>query len=166
MSCDLLKQTVESVLEAHGFLKEFNSSLQRPSVADEDSIWSIEIRPKEGISSFSKPLIIATEITASQNGPSKDKLRVKVVRLAHSWADVWDVAYEPLYEFVVNGSQWIPANRYNSNQGGLVVFCSEAQINAAVMETNEWAEVLKERGYADISQAYASRLSGLVVQSE
>ncbi|KAJ3075754.1 hypothetical protein HDU98_006992 [Podochytrium sp. JEL0797] len=153
-----LRATIFEILQRHGYYAEFISALQKPLPAEDcDDIWSIEIFPREGMSKFSKPLIIATEAT----------VKCTVVRLAHSWADVWDITYDPLYEFRILSTpntdpstwEWIPENRYSTHQGGFVVLSSDALKKEAVAYSRDWALDLQEREYANVGQAVVKRLS-------
>ncbi|KAI9346918.1 hypothetical protein BDR26DRAFT_1005052 [Obelidium mucronatum] len=169
MSHQQLRDTIFTLLDNHGFYKEFMNVLSKPlpvaSAQKEpvDDIWSIEIHPREGICKFSKPLIIASEGTET----------CRVVRLAHSWADVWDITYDPLYEFRLSRNSqhpstwdWIPVNRYSTHQDGFTVFETEAQIQEAIAYSKEWAVVLMDRGYGETNQAQIKRLSDpYIIQS-
>ncbi|ORY47653.1 hypothetical protein BCR33DRAFT_714754 [Rhizoclosmatium globosum] len=158
-----LRATVFDILHSHGVYEEFIAELSKPlppkpTKKDQEEtadIWSIEIKAKEGICKFSKPLIIATEATPS----------TRVVRLAHSWADVWDVTYDPLYEYSLvrttahpNTWDWIPVNRYSTHQDGFTVFETKELVDEAVQYSEDWARVLVERGYGDVGQAQIVRL--------
>ncbi|KAJ3100794.1 hypothetical protein HK100_004657 [Physocladia obscura] len=191
------RSTVESILQCHGALDEFCALLdkklpaQLPNITsskdskpelEPEQVWSVEICPREGICSFSKPLIVAVATTST----------ARTVRVAHAWADVWDVAYEPLVEFgLIPSSEpvsstfsstvesastpsllptssssssrrrytWVPMNRYSSHQGGFVVFQTHVETEAAVLECEAWANVLVERAYGDTRQAQLRHLS-------
>ncbi|KAJ3407539.1 hypothetical protein HDU80_008457 [Chytriomyces hyalinus] len=152
-SNEAIKTTVLRILESHGVRSQFEHLLSsklpdapksKDGPASLSPIWSIEIIPKEGICTFSKPLIIATEASHE----------CRVVRLAHSWADVWDVTYDPLYEYVIApAGDWVPVNVYSTNQGGFKIFESTKDVEEAIEFSHAWANTLEERGYADVRQA-------------
>ncbi|KAJ3311006.1 hypothetical protein HDU76_003231, partial [Blyttiomyces sp. JEL0837] len=148
------KAQVEKVLRCHGeeYLQQFN--ILQPEVIinpdkEEDknkkpNIWSLEIGPREGICAFSKPLIIASETVRGR----------KFVRVAHYWADVWDIMYDPILEFMVEpDSAWTPFSIFQHHSG----YKEIADVNLAdiVELTMQWTETLEERGYHDTRQAIA-----------
>ncbi|KAI9340804.1 hypothetical protein DFJ73DRAFT_844544 [Zopfochytrium polystomum] len=122
---------------------------------DEPDVWSIEIGPREGICTFSKPLIIATETPISGR---------RLVRLAHFWADVWDITYDPILEFVDEAGRWSPVSIFQHHSGYKQV-TSEEHAKELEKMCEEWADVLVERGYHLTDQAILRRLGARSLDS-
>ena len=206
-SMDALRRQVYAILHAHGgtaLVREFlahptNSVPSKPprtadqstKQQEEPDVWSVEISPKEGICSFSKPLIIATETidldqleepstTNPENARRNDddkrpQRRRRLVRIAHFWADVWDVMYDPILEFHDDGESWTPVSIFQHHTGykelagsasGVEgVLKHQQQVEEIRTMCSEWADTLKNRGYHLTEQCVCQRIGKRVLDS-
>ncbi|KNC97411.1 uncharacterized protein SPPG_07335 [Spizellomyces punctatus DAOM BR117] len=125
-----MKTVLNDILTAYGLLLDFDA-------ASDGTLWSIEIRPKEGATAYSRPLIIARE------GP--------VLRLAHYTVSTYDIDYDPFVEFDMSSSDWPVISIYRFHTGYQCFDPNGAEQDEARAFIKEWAEGLVERGYCDAS---------------
>ncbi|KAJ3416401.1 hydrolase 76 protein [Chytridiales sp. JEL 0842] len=151
-----LADVIHYILHSHNLLDEYSQAAVQTE--PQNLIWTVEIRPREGLCGFSKPLFISIEPP------------LRTVRIAQSFADVWEVAYDPILEFRVveaaggssegssSGSQsWELKSVYRWHEGQTVLSSAEER-EGARLYVEEFAGVLLERGYHDVRQAVAVRV--------
>ena len=99
--------------------------------------------------SFSKPLIIARQ-------------GVDIIRIAHQYADVWEVGYSPVIEFQqipiekTSSIQWVPISIYQWHEGYKAIDNKEEADRLTNGFIKDWAAELLERGYHHLHQAQVS----------
>jgi hypothetical protein len=126
-----MREMIQRILQAHNAIDEFNCSIR------EKIYFEMEIIPSEEGTSFSRPLSI---ISTGNN-----------VILSHYTISTYDVDYNPLIEFRVEGDTWIPLSIFRFFSG-LRVVGETINMDEILEICKEWEKDLETFGYLDPSQ--------------
>ncbi|KAI8927229.1 hypothetical protein BC831DRAFT_398879 [Entophlyctis helioformis] len=132
-----MNTVVLNILSVHGLAGQFADA----AVTSGNSVWSAQIRSKDGSSAFSRPLVVARQGI--------------VVRLAHFTVGEYDIEYNPLVELSIQDSgEWIPLTIFTHYTGHKTVG-EDISLAEAQMQMDEWAAELDSNGYGDPTRAVA-----------